>query len=465
MKPLSRILLYLAVPIALTSCFEDLDDQPIANVDINDFVYKAMDVYYLYKEDVPVLVEDKVSSADYNNYLSQYSRPQELFESLIYNRTTIDRFSWITDDYLALEQQFSGITTTTGMEFGLVRYASGSNDIYGYVRYILPNTSAESAGLQRGDLFYAVNGTPLTVSNYRRLLGQYSFTLNLAEYNDNTTTTPDDDTIDPTINTIDLNTVSYTENPVFKTDVLQVEGENVGYLMYNGFVANFNDALSAAFGVFKGNAVQHLVVDLRYNPGGSVTSAALLGSLITGDFNGDIFSKLQYNYQLQSNNTSYNFTSQGNSLNLNTVYVLTSKSSASASEMVINSLKPYITVVQVGAITTGKSQASITLYDSPDFGRINADPRHTYALQPLVATTVNVLDEGVPSTGLVPLVEYDEQLNNLGILGTETEPLLAEALNHISNTNRTANTTEGKSFEAVGDSNDLVPFSKEMYID
>jgi len=465
MKNHSRILLYLVVTIAFTSCFDDLDDKPIDNTDINDFVYRAMDLYYLYKENVPALVENKASSANYITYLSQYSQPEELFENLIFNRTTIDRFSWITDDYLALEQQFSGITTTTGMEFGLLRYASGSNAIFGYVRYILPNTSAESSGLQRGDLFNAVNGIPLTVSNYRRLLNEYAFTLNLAEYNDNNTTTPDDDTIDATPNTVNLSSLSYTENPVFKTEILQVEGENVGYLMYNGFVANFDDDLKNAFGVFKANTVQHLVIDLRYNSGGSVSSATLLGSLITGNLTGEVFSKLQYNYQLQSNNSNYNFTSQGNSLNLNTVYVLTSKSSASASEMVINSLKPYITVMQVGDITTGKSQASVTLYDSPDFGRTNADPRHTYVLQPLVAKTVNVLDEGVPATGIPPLVEYKEQINNLGVLGSETEPLLAEALNHIANTNRTTNTTGGNSFETVGDSNDLVPFSQEMYID
>lgn len=465
MKTHSRILLYLVVTIAFTSCFDDLDDKPIDNTDINDFVYKAMNLYYLYKEDVPALVENKASSANYITYLSQYSQPEELFENLIFNRTTIDRFSWITDDYLALEQQFSGITTTTGMEFGLLRYASGSNAIFGYVRYILPNTSAESSGLQRGDLFNAVNEIPLTVSNYRRLLNEYAFTLNLAEYNDNNTTTPDDDTIDATPNTVNLSSLSYTENPVFKTGILQVEGENVGYLMYNGFVANFDDALKNAFGVFKANTVQHLVIDLRYNSGGSVSSATLLGSLITGNLTGEVFSKLQYNYQLQSNNTSYNFSSQGNSLNLNTVYVLTSKSSASASEMVINSLKPYITVMQVGGKTTGKSQASVTLYDSPDFGRTNADPRHTYALQPLVAKTVNVLNEGVPSTGIPPLVEYKEQINNLGVLGSETEPLLAEALNHIANTNRTANTAKSKSFETFGDNNDFVPFSQEMYVD
>lgn len=465
MKSLHKILFAVAISFLFTSCFEDLDDKPIDSVDINDFVYKAMDTYYLYKDQVPPLLEDKVSRPDYTSYLSQYTQPQDLFETLIYNRTTVDKFSWITSDYLALEQLFSGLSTTTGMEYGLVRYASGSDAIFGYVRYILPNTSAESAGLQRGDLFYAVNGTPLTVSNYRGLLNQYAFTLNLAAYNNNNTTDPDDDSIDPTTNTVDLSMVSYTENPVYKTTILQVEGENVGYLMYNGFVANFNESLKNAFGVLKANAVQHLVIDLRYNSGGSVTTAALLGSLINGNFSGETFSKLQYNYQLQSNNTSYTFSSQGNSLNLNKVYVLTSKSSASASEMVINSLKPYLTVVQVGDITTGKSQASITLYDSPDFGRTNADPRHTYALQPLVAKTVNVLDEGVPPTGLVPVIEYKEQLNNLGVLGNESEPLLAEALNDIANTNKTSHSVEGKSFEAVGDSNDFIPFSKDMYID
>ena len=73
--------------------------------------------------------------------------------------------------------------------------------------------------------------------------------------------------------------------------------------------------------------------------------------------------------------------------------------------MLINSLDAYIEVLHVGTLTVGKSQASITLYDSPNFTRTEADPRHTYAMQPLVAITVNKNDSQVPAQGLTPFIE------------------------------------------------------------
>ena len=470
MKTRKTLLVTLLLSILFTSCFEDRDDKPISTTDLNNFVYRGMDAYYLYRDEVPDLVEDKANSDNFESYLNGFETPETLFESLIYDRANVDRFSWITNDYIALEQQFNGITRSNGMEFGLERYTPGGSDLYGVVRFVLPNASAESNGLQRGDLFYAVNGTQLTVSNWRTLLSQDNYILNLAEYNTNGTQNTDDDTIDVTTNTTNLTRMEYVENPVFKTEILQVEGENVGYLMYNGFVGNFDSALNAAFSVFTSNNIQHLILDLRYNPGGSVNSATLLGSLVTGQFSGQVFAKLQYNNLQQDNNINYTFvnTNTGsslNNLNLNKIYVLATGSSASASEMVINSLDAYIEVVQIGTQTVGKSQASITLYDSPNFTRTEADPRHTYALQPLVAITVNKNDTQVPAVGLNPLIEVEEQINNLGILGDANEPLLAEALAHIAATNRISNAPNSKTTETVFDSNDLLPHAKEMYIE
>ncbi|WP_299254426.1 S41 family peptidase [uncultured Lacinutrix sp.] len=470
MKTSKIILVTLLLPLLFTSCFEDLDDNPISTLDINEFVYRGLDSYYLYKDSVPNLIEDKANSSNFSSYLSGFNSPESLFESLIYDRTNTDRFSWITDDYIALEQQFDGITKSNGMEFGLKRYTTGGSNLYGIVRFVLPNTSAETNGLQRGDLFNAVNGTQLTISNWSTLLGQDNYTLSFAEYNDNGTLATDDDTIDATPNTVALSKIQYTENPVFKTEILQVEGENVGYLMYNGFVSNFNNALNTAFGTFQANNVQHLVLDLRYNPGGSVNTATLLGSLVTGNNTGQVFAKLKYNRQQQGNNFNYTFVDNNNgstlnNLNLNKVYVLATGSSASASEMVINSLDAYIEVIQIGTQTVGKSQASITLYDSPDFTRSQPDPRHTYAMQPLVAITINKNDDQVPAEGLNPLIEIEEQVNNYGVLGDVNEPLLAEALAHISATNKVANTPKGKVSKTVFDSNDLLPHSKEMYIE
>lgn len=471
MKNIVKLLFVLPFTLILTGCFnDDLDDSEASITSINDFVYRAMDNTYLYRSNVPDLVEDKRNQSNYTQYLNEAGTTEELFESLIYDRQVVDRFSFIVPDYIALEQQFSGVSKSNGMEFGLLRIAEGSDNLVGYVRYILPNTSASNTTLERGDLFTSVGGTPLTVSNWRSLLGNDSYTINLATYNDNGTAPTNDDTIDPLNESISLTKVAYTENPVFKTEILDVEGQNVGYLMYNGFVGNFNEALNNAFATFQANSVQHLVLDLRYNPGGSVNTATLLGSMVTGQFNGQTYTKLIYNEIQQASNSNFNFTNvfDGNSvnnLNLTKIYILATSASASASELVINSLGEYIDVVHIGTKTVGKSQASVTLYDSPDFTKTSVNPLHNYALQPLVAISVNSNDGVVPPDGLIPDIELREQISNLGILGDINEPLLAEALANIAATNRTANTRQSIQIQEIGDSNDLLPHTKEMYIE
>ena len=105
--------------------------------------------------------------------------------------------------------------------------------------------------------------------------------------------------------------------------------------------------------------------------------------------------------------------------------MLTTRNSASASELMINSLKPYIAVIQIGTATGGKYQASITIYDSPNFRRENVNPNHTYALQPLVFKSANKDGVSDYDNGLEPSVTLSEDIGNLGILGDVNEPLLA----------------------------------------
>ena len=102
----------IALIFSLTfSCFEDNDDSISEATDIKNFVWNAMNFAYLYKDVSPNLGDDRfASNNDYRSFLNDYESPEELFESLVYERETIDRFSWITSDYIALEQQFSGVT-------------------------------------------------------------------------------------------------------------------------------------------------------------------------------------------------------------------------------------------------------------------------------------------------------------------------------------------------------------------
>lgn len=471
MKTIKRITLIFFAASLFTACFEDLDDTPVTDKDIKDFVYKGMQYNYLYNENVPDLANGRFSSdADYSSYLNSFTTPESLFEEL--KNDNLDRFSWITNDYIALEQLFSGVRKSNGLEYDFYFEPGSTTNVFGIIRLVLKNSPAENQNLQRGQIFNAVNSTPLTENNLGTLLNQDTYTLSFAIYNNNNTPDDDsDDSIESTTETTTLNKVTYTENPVYKTEILQVNSQNVGYLAYNGFTSDFNNQLNSAFATLQSNNVQHLVLDLRYNPGGSVNTATLLGSMITGQFNGETFAKLLYNDNLQDRNTTYRFVSSFddntiNSLNLQKVYILTTDASASASEMVINSLKAYsqIEVVHIGQQTTGKSQASITIYDSPDFRRSGANPLHTYALQPLVAKTVNKLDINVPNEGLTPTIELKEDPNNYGILGNENEPLLAAALQHIMDNGRFTQ-PKPNNFKRLKAKVDYNPFENGMYLD
>ena len=146
---------------------------------------------------------------------------------------------------------------------------------------------------------------------------------------------------------------------------------------------------------------------------------------------------------------------------MNKVIIITSGSSASASELVINCLKPYIDVIQVGTTTYGKYQASVTLYDSPDFSLNGVNPSHNYALQPLVLKTLNYLGETDYYNGLDPDIIAYEDSSNLGIIGDLDEPLLSIALDQITLGKNLNNFTEV--LDLIGDSSELDVLNKEMY--
>ncbi|WP_417889253.1 S41 family peptidase [Xanthomarina gelatinilytica] len=473
MKNLKLLFILFFISFTTVGCFEDLDDNPISTKDLNDFVWKGLNRYYLYKDNVPDLADDRFTASEYETFLNSFTAPEDCFESLMYQRQTIDRFSWITDNYIELQQQLNGTTYNNGMEFGLVRFSSTSYDIFAYVRYVLPNTDAENKGIQRGMIFNAVNGVSLNLDNYRQLLSPNNYTINLATYNDNGTPETEDDFVVPTNTSVNLTKSPYTENPIFIKQVLQVADQNVGYLMYNGFTRDFDSQLNDTFNYFQSQNIQNLVLDLRYNSGGSVNTAILLSSMITGQFTGQTFATQQWNSDIQSqldpNALIYTFTNNDdgtplNSLNLGKVYVLTSKSTASASELVINCLNPYIEVIQIGTATTGKYQASITLYDSPDFSGQNINPTHTYAMQPLVLKTLNAVGNTDYIDGLYPNFPAKETYGNLGTLGDPDETLLAIALQHIVDTGKMS-LQPYSNLELVGDSKDFTLTKNRMYID
>jgi C-terminal processing protease CtpA/Prc len=425
-------IILLTVCLCFSSCFEDNDDKiyPASTLDIQNFIYRGLNYYYLYKADHGRLADDAFENQKAKErFFGRFESPEALFNAL---KSDQDRFSQLFNDYTVIENALGGVTMSNGMEYGLVQYPDNSGNVFGYVRYVLPNTDAEILGLKRGDIFTAVNGTQLNENNYNDLLSNDSYSINLANYNGNVFV--------PTGEQVLLNKIQYDENPVFISRTLNINGQKVGYLMYTSFTLRYDAQLNDVFARFKADGITDLILDLRYNGGGAVETATDLASMITGQFNGEIFYKEYWNADRQ---TEYakdglfdNHISNGspiNSLNLGKVYILTSKRTASASELVINGLKPYINTIQVGDHTTGKFQASFLLYDAPapQFSRNQASLSHKYVMLPLVFKTANKVGNTDFVDGLSPNIVLKENYFNLGELGNPEEPLLAAALNDI----------------------------------
>ena len=451
--PLIALLVFL-----ISGCHEDIDDNidAASDAEISDFVWKGMNVFYLYKSDIPDLADDRFSSdQQYTDYLNSFDSPEALFNAVLRDD---DEFSIIVDDFRVLEQSIDGVTLDSGMRFGLALIES-TGEVLGFVRYVVNGSPADQQGVERGMFFNRVSGEVLTEnSDFSALFGQQNFSIGLAELNGSSLESLDQ--------TIDLTQVEITENPIHTTNVINMGNDKVGYLMYTGFIDNFVTDLNSVFGQFAAENITELVVDLRYNSGGNISTAEDLSSMITGQFNGELFATQEFNNNFEDRDILFdNETSSGatiNSLNLNRVYFITTSSTASASELVISALTPYIDVVQVGTTTTGKFQGSTTIYDSPDFSRQNANPDHRYALQPLILRTVNADGFTDFSNGLEPDVARSEDLTNLGQLGEATEPLLATILNIIGN-GRTSPQHQTLEYEIIGETKMNAPDFQRMY--
>ena len=344
-----------------------------------------------------------------------------------------------------------GIDISDGMEFGLYVECNDQN-IFGFVRYVQKDSDAESKGVKRGMVFSNINGTRLTRDNYRDLLfndTNSSYTIRFSEisYNQNNQCA----NIIPGQEDLTLIKSRIVKNPIHISKIIENEGQKIGYLMYNQFLGvvesegkDYNSELNDAFSNFLSNGINDLVIDLRYNPGGRISTSINLASMITGQFNNQVFAKERWNSKLMNywdenspESLLNRFTNKLSnnqsifSLNLDRVFVLTSARTASASELLINGLDPYIDVIHIGDFTVGKNQGSITVYDYINDSR-DKNPNHMYAMQPIVLKIGNVAGYTDFPNGLEPDIFIKESLLNPGILGDIEEPLLKIAIDQIS---------------------------------
>ncbi len=470
--------LLLIFVFGLQSCTDD-DDKLFedSGTVVQNFIWRGLNYYYLYQANVPDLADNKFANPiALNNFLTTKGSPENAFQQLLYKPVAlfpgsgqaIDRFSVLVDDYTFLENLLSGIRKTSGLATSFKYKSGNTGPLIGYVRYVIAGSDASTKNVKRGDLFYAVNGIEITDANLNTIFANDNFTLNFANFNGGAFT--------PNGIDIAFTKTQIPENPVAVNTLLTVGTKKVAYLMYNSFTANFNQELNSAFGQIKSQNVTDLVLDLRYNGGGSVQTSAYLASMITGQFDNQVFAKEIWNPRIQSYLESTNpsqlinlFTNNidgtlANNLNLTKIYILTTSRTASASELIINGLKPYIQVIQIGTTTIGKNSGSITLYDSPSIiGKSGINKSHKYAMQPLTFKVANRDGFGDYQNGLVPNYIVEENIANLGILGNANEPLLKKALDLIAMSPRKTRETHFKVYQSSPEIfND---FETEMYRD
>tara|TARA_R110000764_G_C11029474_1_gene385431 strand:- start:25400 stop:26890 length:1491 start_codon:yes stop_codon:yes gene_type:complete len=483
--------LFLGLSLVFLSCSNDdginngptPNPDPTADVTSQNFMWQAMNLWYFWQADVADLADDRfTTNAEYTAFLESYPDPENFYYSICNNHSRIvgnenatDRFSTENEDYKELVNNLSGISQSNGLEFGLGLIGDTDN-VFGFVQYIVPDSDASTKDISRGEFFTRVDGVQLTVSNYRTLLfgDNSTYTLGMATITNNTIS---DSAKEVVLTKIE----NQVEDPILIAETLDVNGTKVAYLMYNRFLSSFNEDLNTVFAQFVADGATELVLDMRYNPGGSVNTSRLLSSMIYGTNTSDVYIRQRWNAKVQAQLsdeflTDYFASSTGssaiNSLNLSRVFVIATGDSASASELVMNGLDPYIEVIHIGEVTSGKIEFSITLVDDPGNSFIyNSDregdinSQNTWGLQPLVGINVNAAGNSDYIDGLVPDIALSEDLTNLGVLGDVNEPLLARALQEITGESAKIDFTVEMPAEHFTSSRFHTPLKDNMYLD
>ena len=357
----------------------------------NRFVYEYMqDRYFWYKY---------LPNVDYKNYSSVYA----LLEDLKYE---LDRWSFIIDKEI-LDEYFEG-----GEYIGYgIKLDIKDNKLY--ITLVYPNTPASKAGLKRGTQILEINNQPVEGMSFEEI--------NLAFGEDRVgVKTLLKVIIDNEIKEIEITKDIIVAPSVIAQTILEIDNQKVGYFVFDRFVAPSSQELKELFSYFKAQNIDSLIVDLRYNSGGLVDVANDLVSLIKGDgLENEVSFKLLYNDKHSDENSIYYITKDSNSLNLDNIYFITTYYSCSASEAVINALKPYANVYIIGSRSCGKP-----------VGMVGGEFCGKYLL-PIEFEIVNSKDEGRYFNGLeVDCAAQDDITRDFG---DEEEGMLKETIYLIKN--------------------------------
>jgi carboxyl-terminal processing protease len=333
-KPLALALILAVVPLA---CGEN----PVAPSDAGDdcstrgqveFVRTTLRDMYLWYRDLP------------DPPTSSFSSPEAYLEA-VRNQTFDQSYSYIANraesEAFFSESQFIGV--------GVSYRQTSASELR--VSQVFPGSPAAEAGLERGDYLLAINGTAVGT-----LIANGGLDAAFGPSTAGVVVTlawrsPEGAEFSArlTKRAVTIPTVSHT------TVYDRGRDGRVGYIHFRNFVQPSTAALNTAFADLFAADVDELILDLRYNGGGLVSVAQHLGGLIGGErTRNQVFVEFFHNDKQTSRNQAVRFPVPANALGLSRLVVIATRASASASESIINSLRPFIPVTVVGERTYGK---------------------------------------------------------------------------------------------------------------
>lgn len=399
------LLATLAMPF-LASCGVNRWEEyyPLTQRDM--WIDSLMREEYLWYKDIP--------SSENLNY---FSEPATFLNSLL---------SSLDDGYSRIDSLYDVPETGYGFDYTLYSIADNDTAYNALVTYIIPGSPAEDAGLKRGEWIMMVDNEYITKKNETILTEGTAKKLLVGTYGETT------DEEGETVGFVKADretqlpaTCDVQDKDIPVCQVLEQNGKHIGYMLYNTFSPDNADEVKQYAQQFKDSNVSDVVLDLRYNAGGDMESVELMAAILApANQMGNALAQLKYSDKKSTKDRTLTLDEsllQGTAnLGLKRLYVLTSTTTAGASEMLINCLKPYMDVFIVGEKTKGQTVATEPF----------CSQKHSYCLRPVVCEVFNAQGTSDYASGFTP----DEQVGSLSNLATvlpfgdPNETLLAKAI-------------------------------------
>lgn len=443
--------------------------------EVNKWIYDYMDKRYLWNEPISELQLDY--TIDYQKFLDQMLNGIAGFDNVNAEDghwANGQREYWYTNIESSAPLSRTAGETSTDSGLAIMGATVDTNDgkAVGFATlWCTPGSPAAEEDIKRGQFISKVNSIEVTMQNYRDLGAQVINGNCTIDVNDIEFSSAGIATLTP-VKSVFIGKWSYNDPSIYGSRILTTtSGKKVAYLNYMGFHMNYDNALIDIFRQFKEAGVNDLILDLRYNPGGHVLSSTVLGTLIAGSAHkGEIYVRTTYNktrteagevgdYKIGEPENpelvaGYDKITQAltQSLGLSTVYVITSETTASASELVINGLRGLgVTVNTIGLTTNGKNvgmEGVHYVYRNYDFW-----------FYPITFYCQNAKGFKDYSEGFAPDFEYDDSNLFPCEFGTEKDAYSYFALQWINS--GTKPSTSKASRAASGNFRQL-PMTQEM---